>query len=57
MAKSVSTASAPSGIVPDRRFKHGDSFSFTITDGVDTAAATVTATVQPKSGGGRPGGK
>ncbi len=43
--------------VPDRRFKGGDSFSYVITDGVDTATATVTITVQPKSGSGKAGGK
>ena len=34
--------------VPDRRFKGGDSFSYVITDGVDTATATVTITVPAK---------
>ena len=41
---------------PAKRFKSSDSFSYTITDGVDTDSATVSIALQTSSGGGG-GGK
>lgn len=48
--------------LPDRKFKGDDSFSYSISDGVDTAATTVVITVERSStngngGGGKGGGK
>lgn len=42
---------------PNRRFKGGDSFHYTITDGTHTATAWVTISVNKKSGGGNNTGK
>jgi len=43
---------------PERRFKNSDSFSYTISDELDTASATVTITLQDSGGdsNGKPGG-
>ena len=53
--------------MPDPRFKGSDSFNYSITDGADTATATVTVLVEKApsggnggsggKGGGKPGGK
>jgi len=43
---------------PGKPFKSSDSFNYTISDGVDTASATVSITLQEPAdeGGGKPGG-
>ncbi len=42
---------------PEKRFKDGDSFTYTITDGVASATAMVTITLQAQDGGGGKGRK
>ena len=40
---------------PAKRFKNSDSFSYTISDGIDNASATVSITLQDSGGGGGKG--
>lgn len=44
--------------IPGKQFKNGDSFTYTITDGIETASAVVSVSAQTSTGGsGKGGGK